>query len=304
MEIIFEPQAKLLWHGNRVKDWVSDGRTKPILIEIAPSGNCNASCPWCFFKDQKVKQEINANTMLRVLREITAAGMKAINWSGGGEPTMHSHFKDFVKYANVQKLQQGLFTNGFKIIPHQEMFEWIRVSLTNQGFKRIKKPHVPFGICVNQIEKYTSQELRNMCIEARSFGASYFQIRPALIGDYKKQPNLRVPNYLKEYENRNFKVHVTNYKYVESVKSKKYKYCYGYHFCPSIDWKGNLSVCLYLTYHKDYILGNLNKDTFGSIWKKIPKRKKVISKCQNCCKNHEINKILFNVKNIESVNFL
>ncbi|MDP8265821.1 MAG: radical SAM protein [Candidatus Aceula meridiana] len=300
----FEPQAKLLWHGDIVKEWVNTGRTSPILVEVAPTGYCNANCPWCFFSKQQSKQEILPQTMMQALVELAAGKVKAINWSGGGEPTLHKKFPLFVKYASLQGLKQGLFTNGLKEIPHQDKFEWIRISLTDQGFKKIVRPKVPFGICVNQIEAYGYQELRKFCCLAKQYGASYFQIRPALSEYYKNQVNLRVPSFLKEYENRDFKVYITDYKYRESTKPKTYKYCYGYHFCPSIDWKGNLSVCLYLGYKKEYVLGNLNKKAFKDIWKKIPKRKKVIDSCQNCCKNHEINKILYNVSNLESVDFL
>ena len=300
----FEPQAKLLWHGDRVKYWVETGRTKPILVEVSPTGYCNANCPWCFFNDKKSSDKIDKDIMLQTINEMPGVGIKAINWTGGGEPTIHPDFSEFVFLANSVGLQQGLFTNGYEEIPHQEMFEWIRISLTDKGYDVIKIPNVKFGICVNQTLNDYFVHIEKLCEEARNLGASYFQIRPALSGSYMAQPKLYVPNYLKKHETDTFKVYITDYKYAEAVKPKKYEYCYGYHFCPSINCRGKVAVCLYLSHKDEYILGDLEVEYLDAILKRFPKKVDVIEECQNCCKNHEINKILYNVSTLESVDFL
>jgi len=53
-----------------------------------------------------------------------------------------------------------------------------------------------------------------------------------------------------------------------------------------------------------FIFGDLNKESFKEIWKKVPKKIKVIPSCQNCCKNHEINRALYKAKKLEHVEFL
>jgi MoaA/NifB/PqqE/SkfB family radical SAM enzyme len=302
--MIFEPQAKLLWHGDRVKNWLTTGHASPILIEIAPTGYCNASCPWCFFKDKQESERINTDTLIYALSNLSTLGLKAINWSGGGEPTLHPDFNLFVNLASKFNFKQGLFSNGYNVIPEQEKFSWIRISLTDKGFKVIQKPIVPFGICVNHTKEHTKESLNQICLDAKNFGANYIQIRPALIGNYLEQPILEAPLFLMKHKDDNFEVYVTDYKYVECTKKKEYSDCYGYHFCPSIDWKGNLSVCLYLTLRPDYILGNLNKQSLLAIWNNLPNKMSVISECQNCCKNHEINRLLYKTKNLKLECFL
>lgn len=303
-DMIFEPQAKLLWHGDKVKKWLETGRINPILVEIAPTGYCNASCPWCFFKEKQETERISKPALLRAIDDLAQLGLGAINWSGGGEPTLHPNFEEFIFHAAKQGLKQGLFTNGYNIVPYQELFSWIRVSLTDKGFARIKKPRVPFGICLNHIETYTKQDLINFCLEAKKFGARYFQARPALMGAYDKQPLLETPEFLQQYSDNNFDVYVTDYKYKEAIRPKDYSECYGYHFCPSIDWNGKLSVCLYLTLNSKYVLGDLNKESLLKIWPNIAKSAIVTPSCQNCCKNHEINKLLYKTKNIHLEEFL
>jgi len=302
--MISVPQLKLFYHSDRVEEWIETNKTSPVLVEIAPTAYCNASCPWCFFKNRQTGKQIDTDIMMNTIEDIAKLGVKAINWTGGGEPTLHPNFNLFISYASHYGLKQGLFTNGYETIPKEYEFEWIRISLTDEGFDKIKKPIVPFGICVNDIEDYSAEDLRNLCLQSKDFGASYFQVRPALVGSYKIQPRLEAPKYLKEYNTKDFKVYITDYKYIDAVKSKEYDYCYGYHFCPSIDWNGNVGVCLYMTDKSKFVFGNLNKLNFSEIWKTIPEQIKVVDCCQNCCKNHEINKILYNVRNIKSVDFL
>jgi len=302
--VILNPHAKLLWHGDRVKDWLEGNPINPILVEIAPTGYCNASCPWCFFKSKLGSERIDTQTMLRTLSELAVAGAKAINWTGGGEPTLHPDFEKFVERAAQVGLKQGLFTNALKEIPCQEHFEWIRVSMTDKGYPAMKKPYCPFGINVNHTESQTEAELRALCLEARNMGASYFQIRPALVGCFKIQPHLKPLQYLHEYDTADFSVYTTEYKYADCILDREYSKCYGFNFCPSINWKNKLGVCLYMMEDERFILGDLKEQSFSGIWSEAPSFVNVVPECQNCCKNHEINKILFTAKNIQQIEFL
>lgn len=302
--VIFAPQAKLLWHGERVKDWLLRGITYPVLFEIAPTGYCNASCPWCFFKDKRSSEKIDKTTVLRAIEDIMLIGGGAINWCGGGEPTLHPGFADFIELANYMGLKQGLFTNGYNEIPHQEKFDWIRISITDD-ISRIIKPQVPFGIVLNHLKAHTEKDVRHYCEWARDFGAKYFQVRPALVGDYMNQPIFPVPSsYLSDYNTDSFAVYVSRNKYVDSVRPREYPTCYGYHFTPSIDWRGRLCVCLYLSENDDYVLADLNQKRLIDAWLQIKKEVPVIGACQNCCKCHEINKILYAAKTVDDTVFI
>jgi len=242
--------------------------------------------------------------MLKTIEDIKMLGSEALNWTGGGEPVLHPHFSEFVALAADEGLKQGLFTNGYQKIPHQNVFSWIRISLTDKPYENIIIPDVPFGICLNQLPKHTKKDLIKICLEAREIGARYFQVRPALQTSYKKQTLMLAPDYLKEYRTDKFDVYVTDYKYEEANKPKTYRDCYGYHFCPSIDWRGRLLACLYMTNQNKFVFGDLNKKPLLRIWGGISKKVPVVEACQNCCKNHEINKVLYAAKNIGLADFL
>lgn len=300
----FNPSAKLLTHGDRVTEWLKTGRTGPILVEISPTGFCNAQCPWCSFNGKKSKEKINHLVLRSALIEMAAMGLKAVNWTGGGEPSIYPHFADVVKLAHELGLEQGLFTNGYQELPHQEFFSWIRVSITDTGISQVVKPRVPFGVVLNQTAELTLPEMSDYCLKARELGASYFQVRPALTGNFKTQQFIHPPYTLKSFEQPGFTVHITEYKYNEAQKPKAYGECYGFQFVPSIDWNGKVSVCLYRTLEEDYILGDINTRTFKEIWASMPASVPATDACWNCCKNHEINKALFEAKNVEQRHFL
>ena len=300
----FNPQAKLLHHGFRVEEWLTTGRTSPVLAEVSPTGYCNAKCSWCFFADKHSGERVNTEVMIKAIKDMAACGLKAINWTGGGEPSIHPDFAKFVLTAHECGLEQGIFTNGYQDLPFQQFFSWIRIAVTDSNLEKVKKPIVPFGIVLNHLETHTGEELMEFCKKAKDMGACYFQVRPVLEGDYKKQPFIMPPDYLKVYQTEGFEVCVTDYKYQEATKAKTYKDCFGYHFTPSIDWKGHVSVCLYRTLEEAYILGDLNTKSFTEIWDEMPKVALANDECQNCCKNHEINKALDSAKRVEMGNFL
>jgi organic radical activating enzyme len=285
--------------------WLEGCNTSPVLVEISPTGYCNASCPWCFFKAKHDGEQINKYTMLKALKSMREIGVLAVNWTGGGEPTLHPDFNSFTKLANDLGLQQGLFTNAYKVIHNPERFEWIRISLTDKGYDPIIVPDAPFGICFNLTKTNTADELEELCIRAKNIGASYFQVRPALEGHYSKQPFLVPPIELRKHNTNDFKVLLTEYKFIDARKPHGYDRCYGGQFCSSIDWNGNLGMCMYRTGEDGYILGDLNKHDFKELWRMTPEDGcEVNDGCQNCCKNHEINKALYLCKHVRQVNFL
>ena len=99
--MIFEPQAKLLRHGERIEEWVETGKTTPILIEIAPTGYCNATCPWCFFKNRVSDSRINSDDMIKTIEDMAKAGYERMfddNWND-----LHSNSIDRALWIEIAK---------------------------------------------------------------------------------------------------------------------------------------------------------------------------------------------------------
>ncbi|MAF13899.1 MAG: hypothetical protein CMI53_03330 [Parcubacteria group bacterium] len=311
MKVTFNPQMKLLWNWDRVNDWLKTGDNVPVLIEISPTNYCNAKCPWCFYGGTHSGDGINKDVMLRTLSDMASMGIKAISWTGGGEPTLHPNINEFNETAHKLGFSQGLFTNALSYEKNRinpEFYDWIRISLTEKFMdgidrkllKEYTSSKTPIGICLNVTEE-SYPKAYEYAKQAKELGVYYFQVRPALAKTYDKQKNLEIPYKLKELEDENFKIILSEYKFEDATKPRTYDTCYGHNFCPVIDFRGDVNVCMYKLGKEPYIFGNLNEHSFLDIWKsdkrkKIKACKLVDNDCQVCCKDHEINKLLYHIK--------
>ena len=292
----FNPQLKLACHKELVS-FINGESIVPINIEISPCGICNAGCPWCFYKNKQSKTILDPEVLKKFLLEAQNLGVKAITWTGGGEPTLHPKFKEI---TNEVTIDQGLITNGL-LLPKYDpsIFTWIRVSKTDvdwniEALERIRECQT-VGLCIN----YTGDQdevLRSLNL-VYLLGLDYLQVRPALNTNGEKT-KIELPNITDP------KLELTPYKFSESNKDRTYKHCKGYHFVPFLWEDGTLAVCAYKRHDNNYNLGNIYNESLLEIIDKMPTNVDVDSTCQICCKNHEINTLIHTLNEMENINFV
>ncbi len=139
----FSPD-KLLAHPKKIVELVTDQdghNVKPFLIEVHLTNECDHNCPGCTFthirhdtslcKEKLTKESVS--TMLEELQP-TNFGVRAIFWSGGGEPLLHEHAQEIFEHAAHLGFKQILITNGSnldRIDPGfiVEHFSTVRISV-------------------------------------------------------------------------------------------------------------------------------------------------------------------------------
>ena len=87
--------------------------------------------------------------LLNTCKDLVDMGVKAINWTGGGEPTLNPHLKDAIKYCGSNGIKMGMFTNG-ALMDRFDLFEtlvdnmtWVRFSVdagTEKTYNWIRRP--------------------------------------------------------------------------------------------------------------------------------------------------------------------
>jgi len=293
--MIFAPQLKLCSHKRFYKFLEGDYVT-PINIEISLTGKCDANCKECFYRYNRDDISMDTDSLLLFLASLN--GVKAITWTGGGEPTLHDRFEEIV---NAVSIKQGLFTNALKT-PTYNMtaLEWIRVSKTNKPWPEksiaiLSHFNDKVGLCVN----YTGndQDIKDGLKLVHKYGLRYLNVRPALSLN-GESTDMRLPGI------KDDKLIVSGYKFNESHKKREYSKCFGYHFVPFIWHDGNFSACAYQRENPYYTLGNIYRDSFEDIIESLDRFKEVDSNCQICCKNHEINRLINNVMELEDRDFV
>ena len=146
MSRIFNPQDKVLCHLDTVDKYLKNQKYDPITIEIDPSNSCNHSCPFCISGHLHLKKfkgtELFNRTMLsetvfqNLIEDLTKTNIKAINWTGGGEPTQNPYLGRAISFIKKNsKIEMGMYSNG-SLIERFDLFEifvksleWIRISI-------------------------------------------------------------------------------------------------------------------------------------------------------------------------------
>jgi len=320
MDLRFAPGFKLMSHHQFV-DYFNNKRIYPINIEISPSGICDANCKNCFYRQDNNKllgldkTFIDRDRMYELIEEFVELKVKSISWTGGGEPTLHPNFSEFVQWAKYAGIQQGLFTNALKPIKYDpRFFQWIRVTKTNKSINeeivKTLRPCKTLGLCLNYSEDENEDDIKRLLEIAEKLDemkespnhTTYVQVRPALKIKGESYEN-EVPKI------KHPLLKITNYKFLGLTTERNYNKCEAYHFAPFIWQDGDVDVCGYQRKNPDYNLGNLYAKgligKFKTIMDNAPKNVNVIKSCQVCCKLNEMNSIIQLRKDLEKrdINF-
>ena len=94
---IFNPQAKVLANVENVIQFIETQNAPPVLVEFDPSNACNHGCYFCISSYIHLPESKELETfdrsimpkdlMLSICKDLVDMKIKAINWTGGGEPT-------------------------------------------------------------------------------------------------------------------------------------------------------------------------------------------------------------------------
>jgi len=143
---MFDPQAKIIANSDRVLDFLQGKNPAPILVEVDPSNACNHGCYFCISSYIHLPESKNLETfdrsimpkdvLLNLCQDFIDMGVRAINWTGGGEPTINPAFKEALEFVgNNSDIKMGIFTNG-TLIDRWNLFDafvnnltWARFSI-------------------------------------------------------------------------------------------------------------------------------------------------------------------------------
>ena len=161
MSDIFNPRIKILANADRVIEFIETGNTSPVLIEVDPSNACNHACSFClssyihFDKYRGTETFSRAimprDMLMKLCEDFVDMGVRAVNWTGGGEPTLNKYLKEAIKYCGTNGIKMGIFTNGTLLDKH-DLFEtmidnmtWVRISVDSGTKETYDAVRVPKG---------------------------------------------------------------------------------------------------------------------------------------------------------------
>lgn len=125
---------KLIFHPERVANWLEGKEVGPIYMEVSPTSACNHRCVFCACDFTGHKPDfIQTKSYIESLPGMVKCGLKSIMFAGEGEPFLH---KDFCHICNETKkagIDIGITTNGVLLTPDRveqiiDNTSWIKVS--------------------------------------------------------------------------------------------------------------------------------------------------------------------------------
>jgi organic radical activating enzyme len=123
---------KLIYHPEQIVRIVQGVLCAPLHISVWPTKRCQFKCDYCAFRnDPDGGDELDACKLIECLLELQAMGLKAVEFSGGGEPTLWPELGTAALRLSEAGLSVSLITNGLRLkeIENISSFKWIRVSL-------------------------------------------------------------------------------------------------------------------------------------------------------------------------------
>lgn len=338
------PSTKVFDHLERLQEWRGGGRPSPVTLEVDLTARCSLGCqschqahthargPWASrlrvlpqgFQD--VGDLADVETTLAWLPQARAAGVQAIVWTGGGEPTLHPHWLTFVTKARALGFAQGMYTLGGHFTAAgaeilAEAASWVVVSLDcadaeTYGAEKGVAPERFEAACAGirlmvgrravigvsfLLHAGNWGRAWDMLALARSLGATYTTFRPTIeVSQAAPGTLLGRRSWVREslpgleLLAREADVELDVRRFVEWAdwSGHGYSTCYGIRLHATITPDSRMWVCVNRRGLADSCLGDLRRESFGAAWARHPGHWAVDSQCRAMCRLHPVNQSL------------
>jgi sulfatase maturation enzyme AslB (radical SAM superfamily) len=135
------------WHLDKIAAMRKGLQVVPAQVQLIPSDLCNQDCHFCAYRmsggfsaeqfaeggNRNPNRKIPTAKAIEILDDCASLGVKAIQFTGGGEPTVHPDHLLLFEYAQNLGLETSLVTNGVLFRPGWELtlpkMKWVRVSI-------------------------------------------------------------------------------------------------------------------------------------------------------------------------------
>lgn len=331
----FDTRTKLMQFPERLVDFVEGRLPEPLLCELYPTYACQLRCPWCdmghTLKDQTdASGHMPRRLLLSVVEQLSSAGVKAINWSGGGEPTLHPDILEAVTLSKRLGMSNGMFTNGlwghdarlWDELPPQ--MNWIRFSLnsgwnkTLEGAQRVLALRerdgwtatIGLGVVITNemADSAYRRRLIGLLENAVQSPFDYIQLRPNHlappdeVAEADRLAKAMCAMLRTNYGDAERMLYRTPYKFADGVvPARHYDICYSPTFILTIGAEGFVWHCPDMV-GKDpqrWSWGSLHElplvDILNRSWIEMKILGVDVHKCPPLCKGHETNKALWDI---------
>jgi len=104
---------KLMYHPERISEFLLNKDCFPLYMEISPVGSCNHRCIFCAYDYiGHPNRKLDTDKMIAFIDQVAQSGLKSLLVAGEGEPLLHPDIGTFITHAKAAGIDVGMFTNG------------------------------------------------------------------------------------------------------------------------------------------------------------------------------------------------
>ena len=303
---------KIVWHPKKLDALRERKITAPIYVRVKPTNKCNHRCFYCAYDPDvgyvlserlKREDEISKEKIMEILKDFKNMGVKAITYSGGGEPLIYPHILEALKKTLEYGIDLSVITNGQnlkgEIAEVLTNSKWVRISLDSsdaktfsetrkvserlfnelieniKNFTKIKNSDCEFGINFVVNEK-NFHSIYDSAKFFRDLGVNHIKITPLYTpkgfekyhAPFREKVIEQIQKAKKELETNFFAVFDTyeNDFQLTSTNIRHYAKCPMMQIVPVIAADSCVYFCHDKTYSNSGLLGSIKERSFKDLW--------------------------------------
>lgn len=299
----------LRFHSNL--DALTDGRmAAPVHIRIKPINRCNHDCWYCAYRvgnlalgeDMDVGDVLPLNVLHGIVDDILEMGVRAVTFSGGGEPLLYKGLPEIVRRLAAGGVKVASLTNGSNLKgamadAFADHGAWVRVSLdawddASYSAARGVRPGAFTALignlcafadrrstCVLGVSFIVSEanapHFAQACALLRDAGVNHVKVSGAVVSNDREENNLyhrRLQELVaaqiaeaKQLETPSFTI-IDHYHELGDRFEKDYRSCPFTRFLTVIGADGGVYTCQDKAYTRSGFLGSLAGRSFKEFW--------------------------------------
>ena len=197
----FTSTGSKLIHHPQVVTWLRANRPRVLSLQAAPTSLCNLNCNFCSNANRTKGESIDFDRLIKLIDELHIWGLRTVEWTGGGDPTLYTQINEAVAYCS-KYFRQGMITNGlgFANLSDEtlESLFWIRISMNGMDYDRqASKPPSSFKGTLSMSYVYneltTQDTLDEIKARADAWGAQVIRVVPnCLTTDEEQDQNNKI----------------------------------------------------------------------------------------------------------------
>lgn len=284
----------------------------PLHMRIKPTNACNHRCRYCAYraeelqlgKDMKIADSLPGEKMLELMDDVIEMGVKAVTFSGGGEPLFYPYLGEAVKKLVDSDVRFATLTNGALLKGEvADLFanhgSWVRISMDgwdNASYTQYRMvPDGEYDRIMENIESF--QKIGGPCLLGVSYivdkqnaphvydavrrikdmGANSVKVSPCIVDNEGAKNNAyhepifeqvreQVDRAKADLENGDFEI-FDAYHVLDHRFEKKYRWCPYLQVLPVVGADMNVYSCQDKAYNLESgLLGSIADRRFKDFW--------------------------------------